>query len=113
MVKTKLSAADRDALTRALEKARANDDPGGAEQIERMLKKDDWFKVATFAAYCCQVRALGLKPWQPPPAYGHIPMANNEHADAAALLKRLFDAGLSRYEPDPIGALEETTWHRG
>ena len=99
--KTKLSDIDRDALERALEKAKA-DEP---DRIERKLERKGWIEAATSAAYGCQRRALGLKPWQSPPMYGDAHPDHNGHTDAAVLLKRLLDAGLSRYEPDPIGAL--------
>lgn len=124
MVKTpppKLSKIDREALERALAKALANadDEPGRREQMEDKLK-EDWFEAATFAAYGCQCRALGLKPWQSPPMYGAAYPGHDAHADAAMLLRRLLDAGLSRYEPDPIGALAAieakkapTTWAAG
>lgn len=112
---TGLSAVDRDALERALALALASDEPGRADQVEKMLKGDPdrhmppqpWFEVAHFAAYWCQCHALGLKPWQPPPLYGHLPKPNNEHAKAAALLKRMIDSGLSKFEPDPLKALRD------
>jgi hypothetical protein len=75
--KTKLPAIDRDALTRARELVKARGEP-------RRRVRRDWFDEATSAAYSCQCRVLGLKPWHPPPMYGHIPMHDNEHAEAAA-----------------------------
>jgi hypothetical protein len=98
---TGLSAVDRDALERALEKAKA-DEP---ERIERKLERKGWLEVAASAAYVCQRRALGLKPWQSPPMYGDAYPGHDGHAAAAVLLKRLIAAGLSRFEPGPIGAL--------
>lgn len=61
-----LTAADRDALKRALALVRASKDPGRRGQIERELREDGWFAAAHFAVYSCQRRALGLKPWQSP-----------------------------------------------
>jgi hypothetical protein len=92
-----LSAADRDALERALALAKAE----RPEQIGRMLSEDPWMEAASFAAYHCQIRALQLKPWQSPPCYGHL----DGDTGATILLKRLLDAGLSRWEPDPVGVL--------
>jgi hypothetical protein len=69
-------------------------------------------EVGQFAAYCCQCRSLRLKPWQTPPMHGDAepshPDADDTHGYGAAaeLLERLLAAGLSRWEPDPIGALE-------
>jgi hypothetical protein len=96
----KISALDRDALERALVLAQ-RESQGRREQIERMLSEDGWFKAAHFAAYSRQIDALKLKPWQSSPLYGHL----GDDAAAAALLQRLLDADLSRFEPDPIGAL--------
>jgi hypothetical protein len=95
-----LTPVDRDALERALALAQ-RESQGRREQIMRMLCEDGWFKAAHFAAYSRQIDALGLKPWQSPPPYGHL----GDDAAAAALLQRLLGAGLSRFEPDPIGAL--------
>ena len=95
---TKLSKIDREALERALEVVKARGEPSRRE-------RRDWLDEAMSAAYSCQRRSLGLKPWQSPPMYGHIPMHDNEHAEAAALLKRLLDNNLSRFEPDPLSAL--------
>ena len=94
-----LTAVDRDALERALALAR-REAKGGASRSCAWCE-DGWFKAAHFAAYSRQIDALGLKPWQSPPVYGDIP----GDTAAAALLQRLLDAGLSRYEPSPIEAL--------
>jgi phage terminase small subunit len=105
MVTTRLSAIDRDALTRALALAKASDEPGRREQIPRMLQHKTWQDVAEFAAYGCQRRALQLKPWQNPPCYGQLRTDDADNAGAAVLLQRLLEAGLSRWEPDPVAAL--------
>jgi len=111
LVKTRpLSEVDRDALGRALAlaKERSRNEPrrdDGLTQIERMLKREPWQEVAEFAVYGCQKRSLGLKPWQWPPAWVHLDDTHPEHTAAVALLKRLLDAGLSKYEPDPLAAL--------
>ena len=111
-----VSAVDEDALKRCIETMRASKTPGEQQQIERMLAEDDWWDVAAFAAFSCQMDALHLKPWQPPPCWVEDPVAvinagndgvGGQYA-AARLLRRMLDAGLSRYEPDPLGALERT-----
>jgi hypothetical protein len=75
----------------------------------------EWWDVATFAAYSCQMDALRLKPWQKPPCWiddveGTLAGGNKDDIHgcyaAAVLLKRLLAAGLSMYEPDPLGALK-------
>jgi hypothetical protein len=50
---------DKDALTRAIELARA--EPDRAQQIESMLKDRPWEEVAQFAAYHQQCKNLSLK----------------------------------------------------
>ena len=84
--------------------ALASDDPGRREQIERKLKKD-WVEAAETASYDAQCRVLGLKPWQSPPCYGDAFPGHDGHANAAVLLRKLLDAGLSRWDPDPLVAL--------
>jgi hypothetical protein len=99
MVTETLSKVDREALERALAIEMASDEPGRREQ------GGDWIAAARTAAYTCQRRALQLRPWQSPPCYGDTSPGHDGHADAAVLLKRLLACGLSRYEPDPLGAL--------
>jgi hypothetical protein len=53
---------------------------------------------------------LNLVPWQSPPCHASRrsgqPFGDPRAArESAELLKRLLDAGLSHYEPDPIAAL--------
>lgn len=59
-------------------------------------------EAAKFAAYCAQIDNLALRPWQSPPCFAERP---NCDAYAVDLLQRLLAAGLSRWEPDPAGAL--------
>jgi hypothetical protein len=79
-----------------------------------MLEDRPWIDVATFAAYSCQGAALHLKPWQSPPAWiDNLSLTLAAGDDgiggdfaAAKLLSRMLRSGLSRYEPDPLKALE-------
>lgn len=64
-----------------------------------------WLDLAIGAAFRCQMAALGLSPWQSPPMYGDIDQPRLDR-NANELLQRMLDAGLSRYEPSPIAALE-------
>ena len=77
-MRSRLTNADRTALTRAVEIARR--DPKEAEWIDRKMSEgaDYWDDIGT-------------------------PYADQH---AAELLKRLLAAGLSRYEPDPLAALD-------
>jgi hypothetical protein len=102
----RLRRVDREALERAIALRRAAD----ALQMQGKLKDEPWIEVATFAAYACQDDALRLKPWQPPPCWmgDDRPIDDFPAAGRVAaweLRRRLIAAGLSAYEPDPIGAL--------
>ena len=74
-----------------------------AWQLDQKLKDEPWTDVAEFAAACVQSRALHLKPWETAPCdiLDHDPDSPGKR-----LLKRMLDAGVSRFAPDPIAALE-------
>jgi hypothetical protein len=100
---------DREALKRALETAKA-EDADLRQQVEAMQREDGWDYAATFAAYHCQRRTLGLKPWQLTPSEvdDEQPIADPQKLgllDAWQLRRRLLAVGLSVYEPDPPAAL--------
>jgi hypothetical protein len=88
------------------------------QQIEAKLESEPWLDVAKLCAYGCQCAALHLEPWQPPPCWVEIDDGDDEIAPvlgrraAAELLRRMLAAGLSRYEPDPIGALARVAAER-
>jgi hypothetical protein len=96
----RIKPLDRDALERCLALARESD-PLRAEQIDDKLRSEPWFEVADFACYVVQRRSLHLKPWEMPPSSAEP----NEDSPEGELLRRMLAAGLSRYEPDPIAAL--------
>ena len=85
-----------------------------ARQIADKLASEPWEDVGEFASYSAQCRALRLRPWQFPPCWidDDIPAALNDPDPIAVselraeLLQRMLAAGLSRYEPDPLKALE-------
>ena len=101
---TDLETIDRDALERALHIIRNN--PERAQQITSMLADRPWLEVAVFAAYVCQRHALRLRPWQSPPMDAEIGEPRPYDHGARVLLKRMRVAGLSRFEPDPVAALD-------
>jgi hypothetical protein len=97
---------DLAALARALDIARKN--PKETARINGMLAEkgsDDWLELARAAAYSCQMEALKLPPWRSPPMFAHIEQPRKDES-AAELLSRMLNAGLSRYESDPVGALK-------
>jgi hypothetical protein len=98
---------DRAALMLALEQARA-EDADRAAQIDAKLEEDGWREAAESAAYCCQCRALRLRPWEEPPC---IVDAHDDHErdkDAQKLLRDMLAAGVSRFHPDPLAAIAAT-----
>jgi hypothetical protein len=101
---TNLSQIDKDALERAVATVRKS--RAEAKRIDERLAKSDWFGIATDCAFHAQMIALGLKPWMSPPMFAHITEPRRDE-QAIALLHRLLAANLSRYEPDPLGALAE------
>jgi hypothetical protein len=80
--------------------------PDRCKQLDAMLEDGrPWIDVAEFAAYDQQMDNLHLKPWQVPPL--HVDDPNNPGAgegEAAALLRRMLRAGVSRWHPDPNAA---------
>jgi hypothetical protein len=100
-----LTTNDRAALELALRTAR-QESAGRAEQLALKLAEDGWFATARFAAYSCQVDALHLQPWEWPPVWAGED-DDESPAEAVQLLRRMLKAGLSRFDPDPMAALEK------
>jgi hypothetical protein len=100
---TDLNQTDRDALERCMQIARR--DPSRAQQLQSKLIDEPWDEVAQFAAYCCQYRALHLKPWQSPPCIVDEDDPDEDDRSAQALLRQMLRAGVSRFDPAPLEAL--------
>jgi hypothetical protein len=104
---------DRDAFKRSIATVRAESAEESA-RVDEMLRTESWATVGETCAYACQDRALDLKPWQPPPCWIHDLDGTLADGDdgvmgryaAALLLRQLLAAGLSRFEPDVLGAIE-------
>jgi hypothetical protein len=80
----------------------AGKDRARANQVRAMINEDGRPSAAKFAASYLQRQALELRPWDLPPCRADV-----DDDDAAGhLLRRLLVAGLSRYDPDPLRALE-------
>jgi hypothetical protein len=90
-------------------------DPGRSRQIDAKLRDEPWQQVAEFCACHCQRQSLQLKPWQPPPCLLEDFEADIAAGDdgimgryaAAQLLKKMLEAGISFYEPNPLAALKK------
>jgi hypothetical protein len=116
MAKTKLSQVDKAALERALALRRDSGEPGRREQIDELLQGEGWFSTADFCATGCQRKNLRIKMWEPCPA--EIPIdeiagiiaagrdGKSGYFAAAKLLKRMLLLGISRFEPDPLTAID-------
>ncbi|MBR0778740.1 hypothetical protein JQ625_28265 [Bradyrhizobium diazoefficiens] len=108
-----MSQIDQAALERAITITRA-ESPARASQIDAMLKDRHRENVGLFCVGCAQSRSLNLDPWQSPPMYATAADLKRPYGDPsgrrelAELLQRMRDAGLSRFEPDPLRALEWT-----
>jgi hypothetical protein len=111
--KPKLSQADREALQRAIDMARAQSEEERAH-IDRVLAARGWQEAGETAAYHLQDAQLRLAPWQMPPCWIHgdaraalaTPLPDERgYRKAAQLVLELTARGLSRFEPDILGAL--------
>jgi len=99
-----MTKVDRDALELAMKLIRHN--PLRAEQIDSKLKDEPWEKVAKFAADVLQFERLHLKPWHETPAFVDEDNPPARDREAAQLCRRMLALGISRYDPDPLGAVE-------
>jgi hypothetical protein len=103
-----MKRCDREAGRRAIAQCRA-ESPRRAEQIDNMLRERPFEAVARFAASCCQDITLKLPPWGCPPINAGDEVTNHYggRLEEVALRKRMRRAGVSFFEPDPLGALEQ------
>lgn len=103
---------DKEALELALSRILDNPHHPQRDQILAKLANQPWAEVAAFASYSEQIDSLSLKPWQAPPAQIDNPeaivAAGAEHPDykAAKLLKRMVAHDVSKFEPDPLLAIQ-------
>lgn len=71
-------------------------------QIEWKIGHDGRRSAAEFASYSCQSDALSLRPWELPPCE----VEDDDAGPAGQLLRRMTAAGISRWHPDPLAALD-------
>jgi hypothetical protein len=113
---------DHAALKLAVE--RYNRD-GDYDQFNHIVKQHGWEGAAKFCARCMQGSALKLQPWEIPPAKINSPdnpdeglrpdqpgPASDGRQQAAHLLKRMLAAGVSKWHPDPLRAIERAEARR-
>lgn len=95
-----MTKVDREALKRAMDIAMRD------RNMRERLKHKPWEEAAFCAARYCQREVLRLRPWERPP----MSVENSDRSldrGARILLKKMLAAGLSKYEPDPMTALEK------
>jgi hypothetical protein len=106
-----MTSIDKDALTRAIEIARK--DPVPRRRIDEALADgEDWERSRGDCARRCEHDALNLMPWQLAPLYytNHLESALRETSgrrEACEVLKKLLALGLSKFEPNPLRAIEQ------
>jgi hypothetical protein len=110
-----LDPLDRAALECALSLTMAEAGPDRIAQVQAALKDEGWFAAAWGCVYNRQIDALGLTPWERPPcciddadaAIAAGPEGQYGHRDYAAgqLLARMLSHGVSKFDPDPLGAI--------
>lgn len=90
---------------------RAGSDP--RSRGRRCVSAPAWERVAKFASYSMQIESLGLQPWQNPPMYARFPDLEKPFDDprgeraAAEILEKLLSLGCSRFEPNPLQAIQQ------
>jgi hypothetical protein len=108
-----LTDVDRDAMTRAIETTR-NESRARRRQVDSMLASRPFERVGRFASFSCQMDALHLDPFEVPPCWiNNIDVALITPNDArhipgsARLLQKMLALGLSRFEPNPLQAIQQ------
>jgi len=107
-----LSDLDRQALELAIKIDRERS-AACRQQIDDKLRAEGWLRTAQFASQRCQEISLHLAPWEcwPPCAVAvddvdEPGLTHRGIGKSAVLLKRMLRAGVSRYAPDPLAAIE-------
>jgi hypothetical protein len=109
MTTEELSRTDRDALRRAYATARVESE-AYRDHLAGIEAREGWLAAAESSSYHLQVRNLRLRPWQCPPCAcrsDEIGMGYGRSRGEVLLRKRMLEAGISLYEPDPASALEK------
>jgi hypothetical protein len=112
-----MTQIDKAALERAVEQYRAGSRWQRSTIDSLIARGDSQEEVGRYAAFHCQCEELGLSPWQVAPCdvrdIARDLVRTDDRAErtglraAAQLLRRMFAAGLSRYEPRPLQAMEK------
>jgi hypothetical protein len=90
------------ALETVLQGKEPQPDPGRPDQVRTFVHEDGFEYAAKFCSSLLQRRHLQLRPWQRPPCRSEP----HDGSEGGQLLARMLAAGVSRYEPNPLAALE-------
>jgi len=107
-----LTDADREALRRAMRMKREFDPRyRDVTDVEIDAADDEWlWSYGIGASFGLQLNRLQLKPWQCPPCHADDEVSpKGEYGgmpEEVSLLKRMRALGLSRFEPDPLAAID-------
>jgi len=108
---SRINPVDEEALRRALDLERKSD-PQRAVWLDEQVVKVGWREAGKAAARRQQYRNLRLRPWMVTPSEVNpdsedaIGYEHRGVGRAAQLLRQLLASDLSRFEPNPIAALE-------
>src|SRR5215472_14367283 len=95
---------DREALELCLKMVlESKAEPGRPDQVRAFLREDGWEVAAKFCSSLLQRRNLQMRPWDPRPPCRSEP---DDGTEPGRLLARMLAAGVSRFDPDPLAALE-------
>jgi hypothetical protein len=105
-ITAEFTAADHDALERALRLMLANKTK--RDHFEHLLERHGRHEAATRASYIAQIHALKLKAWQAPPCedFGdEVGPGYGRSKGEVELRLRMRALNISLYEPDPRAAI--------
>jgi hypothetical protein len=98
---------DREVMMLALRQCCDSDDKR-ARQIETMAASRPWQRVGAFGSFVCQCHALDLGPHEEAPCHVNDPADPGPgEQEAARLLRRMLQAGVSKWHPNPMAAIAE------
>ena len=92
--------SDRDALYAAIAIVRRH--PERWREFQDLMRERGWEAATKVVVFDCQARSMRLRWWEQPPCLASLRGKDR----AARLLRRMLRRGVSRYDPNPLAALE-------
>ena len=95
--------SDTAALEAAVELVRRHPERG--PELEALMRERGWSEAARVAVIDCQSRAMRLPPWREK----EVPclVSSRGKSRASRLLRRMLRRNISRWDPDPLGAIAQ------